>query len=204
VIEELVIDRVACLRGASDKIADDHASIPGDQAKTVKSVIRRLELGSKRVVLFIDRGSLADGMDAAQPRLRPGDTIQTEDDTYRLTIPIRLKTLGGETVIEGPNGAAPTGASHLDRNLIKAIARAFEWREQLASGKTKSFRTLARQAGCTEGYVRQIVDLAFLAPDTVSAILRGSQARHLTVDRLVRQPLPLSWSEQRRVFGLTD
>lgn len=106
-------------------------------------------------------------------------------------------------MIEGPNGAAPTAASHMDRNLIKAIARAFEWRDLLASGKAKSFRAIARQAGFTEGYVRQIVDLAFLPPEIVGAILRGTQARHLTVDRLVRQPLPLSWGEQRRVLGLT-
>lgn len=104
--------------------------------------------------------------------------------------------------MEGPNGAPATAASHIDPQLLKAVVRAFQWREALASGEAKSFRAIARKTGCTEGYIRQIVDLAFLAPDIVSAILRGMQARRLTVDRLVRHPLPLSWREQRRVLGL--
>ena len=202
VIEELVVDRVACLTGVP---ADSKRGSRPDEVvhnASVKTLVRRAEIGSKRVILSIDRASLGIGIDRARHRLREADTIEEVGDTFRVTVPIRLKAWGGETVIEGPNGVAATVAAHIDRNLVKAIARASEWRAALATGKAKSFRAIARQAGCTEGYVRQIVDLAFLAPDVVSAILRGTQARHLTVDRLVRRPLPLSWRNQRRVLGL--
>jgi hypothetical protein len=73
----------------------------------------------------------------------------------------------------------------------------------LATGKTTSVRAIALHAGCSEGYVRQIVELAFLAPEITLAILRGTQPRHLTVDRLVRRTMPLSWDRQRRLFGLS-
>jgi hypothetical protein len=46
------------------------------------------------------------------------------------------------------------------------------------------------------------VELAFLAPEITASILRGAQPRLLTVDRLVRQPIPLSWKQQRVLFGL--
>ena len=87
-------------------------------------------------------------------------------------------------------------------NLIAAVVNAHRWKEALAAGKAASFRVIAQKAGCTEGYVRQIVELAFLAPEITAAILRGAQPRHLTVDRLVRQPIPLSWKQQRVLFGL--
>jgi len=203
VIEELVVDRIACLKGGRNSAAVGQPSNPTVQRPLVTALIRRVVVGSKRVVLSIDRAAVDLGLDAAKQRLPKLDAIEKLDDQFRITIPIRLKAWGGETIIEGPNGSSATVAAHLDRNLIRAVVRAFEWRDALASGKAKSFRSLARQAGCTEGYVRQIVDLAFLAPNIVTDILRGRQARHLTVDRLVRQPLPLSWSEQRRALGVT-
>jgi hypothetical protein len=43
--------------------------------------------------------------------------------------------------------------------------------------------------------------LAFLAPDIVEAILQGRQPVELTVLRLKRIGLPLSWVEQRRLLG---
>ena len=43
--------------------------------------------------------------------------------------------------------------------------------------------------------------LAFPAPDIVEAILQGRQPVELTVLRLKRIGLPLSWVEQRRLLG---
>ena len=43
--------------------------------------------------------------------------------------------------------------------------------------------------------------LAFLAPDIVEAILAGTQPVDLTAETLTRRDLPLSWSEQKSLFG---
>ncbi|CCC99254.1 hypothetical protein FBZ85_1031 [Azospirillum brasilense] len=42
-----------------------------------------------------------------------------------------------------------------------------------------SVSELATEASCTKAYIRQILRLAFLAPDLVDAILRGEQQRRL-------------------------
>ena len=42
----------------------------------------------------------------------------------------------------------------------------------------------------------------FLAPDIANAILQGRQPVALTLKRLLREPLPQSWLEQRRRLGL--
>jgi hypothetical protein len=62
---------------------------------------------------------------------------------------------------------------------------------------------LAREAGVTTSYFRRLVRYAFLAPDITEAILAGTQSVRITVESL-RKPIPLDWSEQRRLFGMTD
>jgi hypothetical protein len=51
-------------------------------------------------------------------------------------------------------------------------------------------------------YLERLARLGFLAPDIVSAILKGEQPKSLTARKLLRVPnLPISWKEQRRVLG---
>lgn len=124
-----------------------------------------------------------------------GETLSNDGGTLRIAIPIQLRTWGGETVIEWPNGSSATSASHFDTALIAAITKAHRWKEALATSMCASFRAIALKAGCTEGYVHHIAALAFLAPDLTGAILRRTEPRQLTVDRLVRAEFPMRWQQ---------
>ena len=203
-IEDLVADRVrriALSDGASSSESiDPQRAANGKLAKHVQ----RVEIGKNLIVLSLakEKGNIDPTL--VRLRLDPSDAIEESADTLLIKIAIRLKTWGGEKVIEGPGGAAPTSRAHLDDSLIKALARAFAWREQLAVGSVRSLEEIAARQRCTEAYVRQIVELAFLAPDIIERILAGTQPRHLTVDRLVRMTLPLSWRDQRRQLGVAE
>jgi len=48
-----------------------------------------------------------------------------------------------------------------------------------------------------------LITLAFLAPDITEAILQGRQSITLTTDALVRNPLPISWEEQRKTLAFS-
>jgi hypothetical protein len=49
------------------------------------------------------------------------------------------------------------------------------------------------------------IRLTFLAPDIVTAIVAGEQPNTLTIGSLLRdRDIPLSWAEQRRLFGFRD
>jgi hypothetical protein len=50
-------------------------------------------------------------------------------------------------------------------------------------------------------YLRRLIRLAFLAPDLQRAILAGTQPPGLTLEQLMRAPLPLLWSEQADMFN---
>jgi hypothetical protein len=55
--------------------------------------------------------------------------------------------------------------------------------------------------GITRRYIRRLVNLAFLSPQLVEAILQGRQPAELTATRLTELDLPLDWTEQRRLLA---
>ncbi len=55
--------------------------------------------------------------------------------------------------------------------------------------------------GITRRYVRRLVDLAFLSPELVEAILQGRQPVELTATRLTELDLPLDWTDQRSLLA---
>ena len=125
------------------------------------------------------------------------------NDGMNISFSTRLHKWGGEKIIETPASNSFTSKSHPNKALIKAITKALDWREALATGQVRTFAEIARNNGCLEGYVRHILKLGFLAPDIVEAILDGKQPRKLTLKSLFESALPQSWSEQRKQLGFS-
>ena len=78
--------------------------------------------------------------------------------------------------------------------MVKAIARAFRWRDMLESGEYATIREIADAEKINESYVGRVLRLTLLAPDIVEAILGG------------RQPADCSWTAccgGFRCFGQT-
>ena len=89
-----------------------------------------------------------------------------------------------------------------DESLIVLLAQAHRWRDQLAAGEFQTARENSRRTGIGPGEVSHIIQLAFLAPDIVEAVLAGRQPVELMPRRLVRiGELPLEWHRQRRLLG---
>ena len=92
-------------------------------------------------------------------------------------------------------------SAQADPTLIKTIARARTWFEELASGRAASLIDIARREGIDKGYISHSLKFAFLAPDIVEAIVAGKQPTELTTHALRSTDLPLAWPEQRRILG---
>jgi hypothetical protein len=87
-----------------------------------------------------------------------------------------------------------------DAALLKAIARAHRWFEELVSGRTISLAAIASREGVTDRYVARLIRLAFLAPKIVEAIAERGELADLKLTPHV--DLPLDWMTQRRMVGL--
>jgi hypothetical protein len=96
-----------------------------------------------------------------------------------------------------PHAPVPgTERRHIDKTMVKAIARAFRWREMLENGTHATIAEIAAAEKINESYVGRILRLTLLAPDIVEAILGGRQPAQMTLAVLMRR-FPVLWSAQR-------
>ena len=115
-------------------------------------------------------------------------------------VPMQMKRRGVEMrmVLEGASNH-----SRIDRPLLKAVARARIWSDDLLSGRVRSVDELAQREGIDSRSVRRLIRLGTLSPRIVEAIVEGRQPSDLTVIGLTRRiDLPLLWSAQEQVLGI--
>jgi hypothetical protein len=122
--------------------------------------------------------------------------------TLTRVFPMRIRRRGVEMrlVIEGSGEPA----ARADLALLKTVARARQWSEDLLSGRAQSVAEIAERKGVGARYVRRLLRLAFLAPKIVEAIAAGRQPPELTAEALAeRIELPLLWTEQERAVEIS-
>jgi hypothetical protein len=127
-----------------------------------------------------------------------GTSVAREASTVTVRVPIAIRKRGGRKIVLAPSGAEVTAAPvarHVDNAMVKAIARAFRWREVLESGTHATIAELAAAEEINESYVGRVLRLTLLAPDIVEAILGGRQPAGLQLDSLMK-PFPVCWRDQ--------
>jgi hypothetical protein len=134
-----------------------------------------------------------------------GTTVAGDGRTLTVHVPISIRRRGGRKLVLAPDGTNVTTAPvcrHIDNAMIKAVARAFRWRDMLESGEYATIREIAAAEKINETYVGRVLRLTLLAPDLVEAILAGRQPAEMTLAVLMR-PFPVGWREQRaQLLGL--
>jgi site-specific DNA recombinase len=134
-------------------------------------------------------------------REKAADTGLSVKDANSISVRIKIRRRGLETklILEGAGNGS--GAAEPDPTLIKMIANAHQWWEDLIADRFPSMRALARAYGKDERYVARVLRLAFIAPTIVEAILAGAQSIALTAQHLVTlADLPPSWTEQSSTY----
>jgi hypothetical protein len=97
---------------------------------------------------------------------------------------------------DGTNVTATPVSRHIDNAMVKAVARAFRWRELLETGTYATIAEIATAEKINASFVGRVLRLTLLAPDVVEAILNGRQPAQVTLAVLMR-PFPVGWGEQR-------
>jgi site-specific DNA recombinase len=154
---------------SSLKIADDLADLltsGSPMAQAVADVVARVTVSPASIKISIKRNRLL-AMLTGKSVERSRDNDQ--DNLISLEVPVPASSGGGSGrfVFEDQNAKAP------DPVVVKAIARATIWFEQLTSGKSKSMAEIAVREGITDNYVSNLIHLAWLSPDLVGRVLEG-------------------------------
>jgi site-specific DNA recombinase len=155
-----------------------------ERARVLCDLVERLVIEEDKLVVTMRRAALT----------------ETGADPISLSVPVRFRRRGVEMkLVIADNTARP---ARLDPALIKSVARGHLWFDDVASGRAASLQAIAEREGVTEGYVRRLIRLAFLAPGIVEAILDGEQPVDLSAARLTGQvELPLDWNNQQRLLS---
>jgi hypothetical protein len=94
----------------------------------------------------------------------------------------------------------------VDPALLKAIARAPYWFEEVASGRVRSLVEITRREGLRKRYATRLTKLAFVAPVVAEAVAEGRPTTGINLQMLMdgRLTLPLCWDEQKQMFTLLE
>jgi virulence-associated protein VagC len=118
--------------------------------------------------------------------------------TFTVRVPISIRKRGGRRLVLAPDGTDVTVTPvhrHIDSAMVKAIARAFRWREMLENGTHATIGEIAAAEKINETYVGRVLRLTLLAPVIVEAVLDGRQPADMNLEKLMRS-FPTDWAEQ--------
>ncbi len=187
----------------------ERLGVPTNQPR---ATVHRLDIQANAIAIHLKRDETialwrSAGTDPGSPTearvlsnrrglLEAGETLTHHGDQLILTLPVRARFRGGAASLVDPAGAA----RRPNQTLIKALANAHQWRKMLLSGEVTSVEALAKRFGLDRGHVGLTLNLAFLSPTIIRAIVRGEQPPGLRLNRILRGKIPLSWCEQEAEF----
>ncbi|GAB5438539.1 recombinase family protein [Falsiruegeria mediterranea] len=176
----------------------------GDAVCTsAKDLAQRLRTSAPELLTNITAGGqLAKGcivleLNAAAPAdelcLKPDEI---DPSTLQIQAPFELRRRGVEgKIVAGDREPEP------DNTILRVLARAHIWTADLRRGKSLS--DIAAATNHSESYVRTRAQIAFLAPAIQKAILDGRHPPELSLDKIIRKPIPLEWDVQARIYGFS-
>ena len=172
------------LTSCADRLKDDDT-----RAAALAELVHKVELADKKITIELNANA------ALQD-----DTFKEELDVIRREIPLGLKRRGVETrLIIGDIECRPAGP---DPALMRLLSRASSWWQSIET-EGNSIERIAERENLSERYLRDILQLAFLAPEIIEEIVRGEQADSVHWDALMCHPiLPLGWGRQVQLSRL--
>jgi site-specific DNA recombinase len=84
--------------------------------------------------------------------------------------------------------------SRPDPVVVKAVARAQGWFEQLITGKADSMAQIAIRESITDNYISNLIHLAWLSPHQVDLILEGDpEVSKLVKNSMATRKVNIIW-----------
>ncbi|MGS2722437.1 hypothetical protein ACVBEJ_01750 [Porticoccus sp. GXU_MW_L64] len=148
----------------------------------------RVEVSSSEIRVSLNQYALISHLHSGP------DSKERELADINFSIPTKLKRAGIEEKLIIPFDTEETNSP--DPTLGKAVLKAFQWLHQLLTGQVKSIEEIAAKEGLCSSYIGHRLQLAFLSPQEVTALVEG-RAINISLKSLKdKQKLPLSWQDR--------
>jgi hypothetical protein len=185
VVQLLVDPSVAEISTARDRLATFKEHRKLSNAALLK-LVERVDIQPGSLCLKLGQDAVADVL-----QLRPE---QIDPDQLANEICFQTRRRGVELKLH-------LGATQAEVNptLIQNVVKARRWLAMIIEGKT--FAEIAEGEGISSPRVKNVTDLALLAPDVMNAIATGEQPNGLAADYLIKTGFSANWFEQQETFA---
>ncbi len=125
----------------------------------------------------------------------------TTPDTIRIFVPLEYRRRNGRTQILPPENRLDAEDRQQDPDILRALARAWEWRRKLETGEANTVSDLAADAGLSDRHVSRQIRLAYLAPAVIERLMVKQEIPAVRIIDLI-DIAARPWEEQEcAVFG---
>jgi site-specific DNA recombinase len=166
------------------------------QHEFIRTILKRVTIGQTTLWIEIDKSKLV----AALLELNSegvSTSFTGKSTILKLTSAFQALRQRGELRVIAPlNDGACFEGSRVP-SLVKAVARAHNWYEQIVTGEISTVGQLAQKTALTRRYVRRILQCARLSPQITEALLTGKHPPNLTLKE-IQHSVPLNWREQEK------
>lgn len=189
------------LLDAAASMAEDFGNLPAQRtAFLVRRSIARIIVHPGELHIELVPQRLIDQVRGRDEREGATNSAQADQATSVLVVRMSLKRVGKEMrlVVQGAGHR-----SEADPALMRLMAQAQKFKNLFLQAEGRDVSELAKSEGISGAHFTRILRLGFLAPDIVTAIVRGEQPPGFTATRLMDDTrLPIRWDQQRSALGI--
>ena len=174
-----------------------------DNYALVRSVLEKLTVSREWTEMILSKSRIKKFLyDLGGNIYTTSDFNEQAEDYLTIKLEIRIKTSTSKgcntLIIRNDKAELP----YINEALIKAIVKSFYWHKLLLEGKVKNTKGIQKLENLKDNsYIKQVLNLRFLSPRIIEAILNGTQPRELTVIKLFNIKT-LNWKEQEELIML--
>jgi hypothetical protein len=124
--------------------------------------------------------------------------MTSTSDTIRVVIPLTIRKRNGRPKILPPDDLTLRDGRAQDPHVLRAIARAWNWRRQLETGAAATIQDIAAAEKISDRFVSRMMRLAFLSPEVLEHLIITRVPPALSLNDLAAVA-DRSWAEQMQM-----
>jgi hypothetical protein len=119
----------------------------------------------------------------------------TTPDTIRIFVPLEYRRRNGRTQILPPENRLDAEDRQQDPHILRALARAWEWRRKLEIGEVNTVSDLAATESLSDRFVSRQIRIAYLAPAVIERMMVKQEIPAVKIANLINIAAK-PWREQ--------
>lgn len=119
------------------------------------------------------------------------------NETIQVFVPLNIRKKNGRPKILPPADQLPRNERMQDPHVLRAIGRAWGWRQKMETGQFTTVSDLAAKEKLSDRFVSRQLRLAYLSPEVLRALLVERRHVAVTLQKLI-EIADAPWCEQSK------